>query len=96
MTRIGIQLDEARSVAKQYGNYAGEVEQLIKSLRASQGQLNANWEGEGFQSFEERFQELMPDVEAFKELLEDIKAFLNSAVMHMEEADQAIANAARR
>jgi len=93
---VGMQFEEARAVASQYGKYAGEIQQLITSLKTSQGQLSANWEGRGFDEFQQRFDELIPDVEEFRELLERIKSFLNSAADAMEETDERIAKGASR
>jgi WXG100 family type VII secretion target len=96
MSKLGMQFDEIRAVATQYGKYSAEISQLISSLKTSQGQLNSNWEGRGFDEFQMRFEELVPNVESFRDLLEEINQFLNSSANLLEEADQQIASGASK
>ena len=96
MARIGMQLDEIRSVSGQYGKYSEEISQLISALKTSQGQLNSSWEGQGFNEFQLRFEELLPNVESFQQLLEEINKFLATSANTLEDADNAIAAAAGR
>lgn len=96
MAKLGMEFEEIRAVSTQYGNYSGEIAQLIKSLKTSQGQLNSNWEGQGFEEFQMRFEELVPDVESFQQLLDDISKFLNKSAEVLEEADAQIAKGAGR
>jgi len=91
MARIGMQLDEIRAVSSQYGKYSEEISQLISALKASQNQLNSNWEGQGFNEFQLRFEELVPNVESFQQLLEEINRFLAKSAEILEDADNAIA-----
>jgi len=94
MSQVSMEFGEARDVAGDYHNYSEQIEELLKKLVTSQGQLSASWEGKGFKEFSNRFDELKPKVSSFQDLLEDISQFLYSAVEFMEEADQKVANAA--
>ena len=96
MSRIGMQFEEIRAVSSQYTKYSAEITQLISSLKSSQGQLNSNWEGRGFEKFQMRFDELVPNVESFQNLLEEISQFLNKSAEVLEAADQQIAAGADR
>ena len=53
--------------------------------------IDANWDGSAFDSFEAQFNELSPKIKQFAQLLEDINAQLIKVADIVEQTDQDIA-----
>ncbi len=76
--------------AKDYGSGAGEIDGVLTKLESLQRDLEAQWEGQAFRSFDQQFTELRPKVQNFVTLLQEIQQQLEKTANAMEEQDQAL------
>lgn len=61
-------------------------------LTNTQAEIDANWDGNAFDSFEQQFNELSPKVSQFADLLDEINQQLNQVANTLEETDAQIAS----
>jgi WXG100 family type VII secretion target len=94
--RITLSPDELRTSAEKYGNGADEIQDILSSLTREQGIIRDNWEGTAFDSFDEQFSELSPQIQKFADLLQDIREQLRSIAGIVEQTDADIASQLRR
>ncbi|WP_271496109.1 WXG100 family type VII secretion target [Enterococcus sp. 5H] len=69
---------------------------MLQKLQSEQDTIQGNWEGSGFDSFNDQFAALKPKISEVGELLDQINKQLNQAAEIMEETDQNITSAIGR
>ncbi|MGY3777376.1 WXG100 family type VII secretion target [Isobaculum melis] len=92
MGRIKLTPDELENSAKKYAEGAGEVRNVLQNLKAEQGIIHDNWEGNAFTKFEEQFDDLSKKVEQFADLLDQIKQQMDSVADIVRNTDAEIAS----
>ena len=81
---------ELAQKAREYGNRADQINQILTRLEQLQNELQYQWEGQAFRSFDEQFNELRPKVQNFAQLMMDIQNQLIKTAEAMQEQDQAL------
>ncbi len=76
--------------AKEYGNSANQINEILSRLESLQGELSEQWHGQAFQSFDNQFTELKPKVQNFSNLMMEIQEQLTKTANAMSEQDQAL------
>jgi WXG100 family type VII secretion target len=94
--RIKLSPQELRTSATKYTDGSNQVNDILQKLQSEQDTIQGNWEGSGFDSFNDQFVALKPKVSEFAELLEQINKQLNEVAQIMEETDQNISSAIGR
>lgn len=60
----------------------------MNNLQRLQDTLRTEWEGEAFQGFDNKFNELKPKVQNFAELMQQINTQLDKTAQAMQQNDQ--------
>jgi len=76
--------------AKQYGESSYQIQEILGRLKALQGELSEQWQGQAFASFDQQFGDLEPKVQSFAQLMMDIQDQLTKTAEAMQEQDQAL------
>lgn len=84
--------EQMRQYAQQYSNGSQTINDLLNQLVSLQGQIEADWQGAGFDHFNTKFEELRPQIQEFVQLLEDISQRLTQSAQSMEDTDNQIAS----
>lgn len=92
MSQIKLTPDELRTQAQSYTEGATSVRDVLTRLTNTQAEIDANWDGNAFDSFEQQFNELSPKVSQFADLLDEINQQLNQVANTLEETDAQIAS----
>lgn len=95
MATIKMTPAEVRSLSQTYKHSSDEIEEMLRKLKSTQGQLAQTWEGDAFQSFDEQFKNMTPTVEKFGQLLEDVYNQLQKIAQIVETTDQEISKTVR-
>lgn len=82
-----------RTSATKYTDGSNQVNDILQKLQTEQDTIQGNWEGSGFDSFNDQFSTLKPKASEFAELLDQINKQLNQVAEIMEETDQNISSA---
>lgn len=93
--QIKLTPEDLRTSAVKYTDGSNGIEDILNSLKAEQGVISENWEGDAFQSFDDQFTELTPKIEQFAELLQSINEQLVKVAEIIEETDAQIASQIR-
>ncbi|MBM7690366.1 type VII secretion protein EsxA [Enterococcus ureilyticus] len=94
--RIKLSPQELRTSATKYTDGSQQVQDILQKLQSEQDTIQGNWEGSGFDSFNDQFTALKPKVSEFAELLDQINKQLNEVATIVEETDQNISSAIGR
>ncbi len=81
---------ELTQKAGQYGQSAETIRDVLGRLESLQRELEQQWQGQAFQSFNTQFEDLRPKVTNFAQLMDDIKDQLTKTADAMEQQDQAL------
>lgn len=92
MSRIKLTPEELRQSSQKYTQGSEQVQEVLNALTNEQQIIRDNWEGNAFQSFDQKFNELSPKIREFAELLQDINQQLNKVAEIVEQTDQDIAS----
>lgn len=91
MALIKMTPEQLRSSATQYQRGSQSVTEVLNQLTRTQQEIEADWQGHGFDRFNQEFQKLAPKIRQFAELLEEINHKLDQSADAMENTDQQIA-----
>lgn len=83
---------QMRQYASQYQNGSQTIDDLLNQLTSLQSQIEADWQGSGFEHFDNEFRELVPKIRQFSQLLNEINQKLNQSAQAMEDTDNQIAS----
>ncbi len=84
--------DQMRQFAQQYSNGSQTISDLLNQLTSLQSQIEADWQGSGFDRFNDEFQQLSPKIQQFAQLLDEINQKLNQSAQAMSDTDSQIAS----
>lgn len=84
--------EQLRSSATQYQRGSQSITEVLNQLTRTQQEIESDWQGHGFDRFNQEFQELSPKIRQFAELLEEINHKLNQSADAMDQTDQQIAS----
>jgi len=93
MAQIKLSPEELETSATKYASGSDEIQNVLNTLSQEQETIRSNWEGSGFESFDNQFTELKPKIQEFSELLSQINEQLRSVAQIMRDTDNDIAQA---
>ena len=93
MAQIKLSPEELETSATKYTQGSEEILTVLSNLEREQEAIRSNWEGSGFESFDNQFVELQPKIREFGELLEQINQQLRSVAQIMRDTDNDISQA---
>ncbi|WP_298838352.1 WXG100 family type VII secretion target [Clostridium sp.] len=92
MSRIMITPEELRASASKFTQKAGEVTDIITTLRGEVNRLESSWEGAAQSSFLQAFLDMSKVLEQFPKVCSDVTGQLNGVAQTIEETDASLAS----
>lgn len=90
--RITITPQELLDAASTFTQQAGDIKDILSSLRTLVDNLESTWDGAAQDQFFIAYEEMNTTLEQFPEVLEGIGTQLTTVAQTLEETDQALAD----
>ncbi|HJC03728.1 WXG100 family type VII secretion target [Ligilactobacillus hohenheimensis] len=92
MAMIKMTPEQMQQYATKYGQSSQQISDMLGQLKSLQSQISADWQGQGFQRFDQEFNQLCPKIQQFAQLLQEIDQKLKQSAQAMSDTDQQIAS----
>lgn len=88
MAQISVTPEQLKHFAKVYTQAANGINEQIRRVESTNGQMEQMWKGEAFRAYLDQYKELKQDVVKFEQLLESINNQLNKYADTVQQRDQ--------